>query len=224
MRWIDRGPEPSEIREYASEYTQGWVDYFQSGVQSRPPDFFWAKFRWQLGERSSGMCWYCEQRCSPAMDVGNRSETLDHFRPLSSFPELAYDWANWVYSCRRCNVENKQDKWPEHGYVDPASTSKRDRPESYLDYDLKTHEVIPRSNLTGHDLQRALNTIDNLGLNKRDVLVFRQNWIQRLIDDVRRSPIEERDALAEHFSNDPSEFLGTTRMAMAQLRETGEIP
>ena len=224
MRWIDRGPEPAQVREYARKYTQGWVKYFQDDVQPRPADFFWTRFRWQLGERSSSMCWYCEQRCSPAMDVGSQSETLDHFKPLSSFPELAYDWSNWVYSCHRCNVENKQGKWPEHGYVDPAADNERERPETYLDYDIKTHEVTPRRNLTGDDLQRALNTIDDLGLNRRDVIVLRQNWIQSLINDVRGLPIEDRCALAEHFARHAGEFLGTTRMVLKQMHEAGEIP
>ncbi len=224
MRWIDRGPGPSQVREYASEYTQGWVEYFRDRVEPRPNDFSWVKFIWLLGERSSGMCWYCERRCGPAIDVGSQSESLDHFRPLSTFPELAYEWSNWVYSCRRCNVENKKDKWPENGYVDPAADNELYRPESYLDYDLKTHEVIPRSDLTGIDLQRALNTIDDLGLNKRDVLIFRQDWIQRFINSIRELPVEKRFALAEYIVNHPSEFVGTTRMAIAQLKETGEIP
>ena len=108
LRWIDRGPEPSRVEVYAREYTQGWVSYFQDGVGSRPADSFWREFRSELGERSVGMCWYCERRCDSAAEVGDRASTLDHFRPLSRFPYLAYEWSNWVFSCRRCNVDNKQ--------------------------------------------------------------------------------------------------------------------
>ena len=169
------------------------------------------------------MCWYCERRCDPAADVGDKAATLDHFRPLSRFPNLAYDWSNWVFSCRRCNEDYKNSNWPENGYVEPAAADERDRPERYFDYDLKTHELIPRNDLTGDELRRAWDTIDDLGLNSLDVRYYRQDWIQQLIEDLRKFPIEERRALAECLTAQPNEYLGTTRMALAQLRETGEI-
>ena len=223
MRWIDRGPEPSGVAEYARRYTPGWVSYFQDRVGPRPADFFWSEFRSQLGERSGDNCWYCERHCAPAAPVGDLAATLDHFRPLSRFPNLAYDWSNWVFSCRRCNEDYKNSNWPENGYVDPAAADERDRPERYFDYDMKTHELIPRNDLTGDERQRAWNTIDDLRLNSLDMRYHRKDWIQQLIEDLRKFPIEERRALAEYLTAQPNEYLGTTQMALAQLRETGEI-
>ena len=222
MRWIDRGPEPHRVEVYAGEYTQRWVSYFQNGVGHRPADSLWSEFRSKLGQCSDGMCWYCERRCDSAAEVGGRAATLDHFRPLSRFPNLAYDWSNWVFSCRRCNVRNKQNRWPGTGYVDPAAGDERERPERYFDYDMKTHEVIPRNGLIGDERRRALDTIDDLGLNKVDVRFYRQRWMRRLIEDLRKLPIEEHPALAEHLASYP-EFLGTTRMVLAQMAEAGEI-
>ena len=222
MRWIDRGPEPCRVMAYAREYTPGWVSYFRDRVEARPPDSFWREFRPNLGERSGGMCWYCERRCDWASEVGGRAATLDHFRPLSRFPDLAYHWSNWVFSCRRCNEENKQERWPDTGYVDPATGDERERPERYFDYDMKTHDVIPRNGLTVDERRRALDTIDDLGLNKVDVRFYRQRWMRRLIEDLRTLPIEEHPALAEHLASYP-EFLGTTRMVLAQMQEAGEI-
>ncbi len=224
MRWIDRGPEPDRVGAYAREFTQGWVRYFGDGVVHRPSDYFWSEFRSELGERSGGMCWYCERRCNLPADAGDRAATLDHFRPLSRFPNLAYDWLNWVFSCRRCNSEYKQDRWPENGYVDPATEDERERPEHYFDYDLRTHEVIPRDGLVEDERRRAWDTIDDLGLNSLDVRFYRQDWTRQLIGDLQGFPVEERVALAEYLVNQPSEFLGTTQMVLAHLRETGEIP
>ncbi len=224
MRWIDRGPEPARVGEYAREYTEGWVRYFQDGVEPPPTDSFWGQFRRHLGECSGGMCWYCERHCDSAVEVGDRASTLDHFRPLSRFPYLAYEWSNWVFSCRRCNVDNKQNNWPENGYVDPAAGDVLERPERYFDYDMRTHEVVPRNDLTGNERQRALDTIYDLGLNKIDVLFYRQGWTQRLMEDLLEFPIEERRAFAEFVTTQPSEYLGTTEIVLAQLREAGEIP
>ncbi|MCE2457497.1 MAG: HNH endonuclease [Dehalococcoidia bacterium] len=223
MRWIDRGPEPDRVEAYAREYTQGWVSYFPDRVGSRPTDSFWREFRSRLGECSYGMCWYCERRCDSAAEVGDRAATLDHFRPLSRFPSLAYDWSNWVFSCRRCNVDNKQDLWPDSGYVDPAAADVLQRPEHYFDYDMRTHEVVPRNDLTGNERQRAFDTIHDLGLNKIDVIFYRGRWIRQLAEDLRSLPAEERLALVESLESYPSEFLGTTRMVLAQLHEAGEI-
>ena len=224
MRWIERGPEPGRVEVYAREYTQGWVSYFQDGVEPRPTDSSWREFRQDLGERSSGMCWYCERRCDPAAEVGDRAATLDHFRPRSRFPHLTYQWSNWVFSCHRCNVGHKDDRWPENGYVDPAAGDERDRPERYFDYDLRTHDVIPRDGLVEDERRRVWDTIDDLGLNRLDVRYSRQDWIRQIVEDIRQLPIKERPALARFLESQPSEYLGTTRMALAQLRQAGEIP
>lgn len=167
------------------------------------------------------MCWYCERHCEPASDVGDRSATLDHFKPRSLFPELVYEWSNWVFSCRRCNRDNKGNKWPNSGYIDPAAADVYERPERYFDYDMMTHELIPKDDLSGDERQRALKTIDDLGLNTRDVLTSRQEWIQRFIEDVSQVPVEERAALAKYLENESPEYLGSMRLVLAQLRDDG---
>ena len=129
-----------------------------------------------------------------------------------------------MFSCRRCNEDYKNSNWPENGYVDPATEDERERPERYFDYDLRTHDLIPRGDLAGDERQRALDTIDDLGLNELDVKFYRSNWLRRLTVDFLKLPSEERVALAEFLERDPSEYLGTTRMVLAQLREAGEIP
>ena len=224
MRWIDRGPEPGQVAVYSREYTQGWVSYFQDEVGTRPADSYWREFRSELGERSGGMCWYCERRCGDAAQAGYLAATLDHFRPLSRFPSLAYRWSNWVFSCRRCNDEYKQNKWPENGYVDPAAVDEMERPERYFDYDVKTDEVIPKNGLSEDERHRAWDTIDDLGLNSLDVRYYRQNWTRQIIEGLLRFPVEERLAFAEYLASPPGEYLGTTRLVLAQLREAGEIP
>ena len=223
MRWINRGPAPKRVAEYAREYTPGWVSYHQDGVGERPTDFFWTKFRPKLGERSGGACWYCERRCNSPMPNRELSATLDHFKPRSRFPDLVYDWSNWIFSCLRCNRDNKADKWRDNGYVDPAAADVRERPERYFDYDMLTHEIIPKNGLSGDERQRALDTIEDLGLNKVDVRESRQDWMQQFIENMRQLPEMERAAFAEYLESEPHEFLGAMRMVLAQLREGGEI-
>ena len=217
MRWIDRGPEPDGVQGYAQRFTQGWVEYFEDRIGERPNDSHWREFRELLGSRSGNVCWYCERRCLLDADDVGRAPTVDHFRPLSRHPELAYRWSNWIFSCRRCNGENKQDKWPASGYVDPSAADEQERPERYFDYDAETGEIIPMPGLSSEAHERALRTIDDLGLNRSDVRFYRLHWTRRFVEDWHALPNADRPAFAEFSTRSGFEFVGVTSMAVQQL-------
>ena len=219
MRWIDRGPEPGGVQEYHLMFTQGWVEYFSAGAGGRPDDSYWREFRGMLGDRSAGNCWYCVRRCLREADGGERAPTVDHFRPLSRFPELAYRWSNWIFSCYRCNSEHKEDRWPDTGYVDPSAIDEEERPERYFDYDSDTGEIIPMHGLTSEGRERAQRSIDDLGLNKLDVRFYRLEWTRRFIEDWQALPIEDRSAFVDFATRNGNEFLGITLMAVRQQLE-----
>ena len=216
MRWIDRGPEPGGVQEYTRKFTQRWVEYFRDGVGGRPDDSHWREFRGVLGGRSGGICWYCERHCLREADDGGKAPTVDHFRPLNRFPELAYRWSNWIFSCRRCNEDNKKGKWPDLGYVDPSATDQKERPERYFDYDASTGEIIPIPGLPLEARERAQHTIDDLGLNRLDVLFYRRDWIRRFLEDWQALPIGDRPAFAEFSTRTGHEFVGAISMAVRQ--------
>ena len=218
MRWINRGPEPVGVRAYARQFTQGWVEYFLDKVGERPSDSYWREFRELLGFCSGNICWYCERRCFRDAGEAGRAPTVDHFRPLSRYPELAYAWSNWIFSCRRCNGDNKQDKWPASGYVDPSTTNEQERPERHFDYDAHTGEIIPLPGLSSEARERALRTIDDLGLNKVDVRFYRLDWTRRFIADWQDLPSNDRTAFSEFSTRTGLEFVGTTLMVLQQLR------
>lgn len=174
MRSIDRGPKPDGIDQLASQHTQSWVDYFGTSPAQRgerPQDSGWTRFRGILGERSEYLCWYCECRCRKnEADRDAWTPTVDHFRPKSEFPELAYDWSNWVFSCLACNTY-KADKW-SHGpeYIDPAASAGTEGPEKYFDFkvvkDRGLVRIFPRSG-TGNDAKaRVQRTIDDFCLDR----------------------------------------------------------
>ena len=216
MRWIDRGPEPSGVQEYTRKFTQGWVEYFRGGVGGRPDDSHWRDFRGFLGSRSGGICWYCERRCLREVDDGRRAPTVDHFRPLNRFPELAYRWSNWILSCRRCNEDNKGGKWTDSGYVDPSASDEKERPERFFDYDAVTGEIIPIPGLPSEARERAQRTIADMGLNKLDVWLYRLDWTRRFIEDWHALPIEDRPAFVEFYTRTGHEFVGAILMAVRQ--------
>ena len=223
MRWVDRGPEPGGVAGYARQFTQGWVDYFLGLASERPADFLWGIFRSKLGRRTNDICWYCERQCDVDAELGGRTATVDHFRPLSRFPQLAYAWSNWVFSCRRCNGENKQNSWPESGYVDPCAADVSERPEQYFDYAVNTGEITPKIGLPCDARQRALHTIHDLGLNKLDVMYFRFEWTQLFVADLFALPVADRQAFIASLAEQPVEYAGVTSMVVQQLRRGGDI-
>ena len=222
MRWIDRGPEPSGIRRYDRRFTQRWIQHYRDGVGERPRDSHWRQFREMLGGLSGNVCWYCERLCFRDVDDKGKAPTVDHFKPLRHYPELAYRWFNWVFSCHRCNGDYKRDKWPALGYVDPSVASEQDGPEQYFDYDAQTGEIIPRSGLPREAREKALQTIDDLGLNSRDVLNYRLDWTRRFTRDWKALPAGDRGQFVECFTQMGVEFAGTTLMVVQQLLVSGE--
>lgn len=221
MRWIDRGPEPAGVAGYAQQFTQGWIDYFQNRTGDRPSDYLWSVFRPTLGSRGNNICWYCERQCDA--ETGGRVPTVDHFRPISRFPHLAYEWSNWVFSCRRCNIENKKDKWPDLGYVDPAAAEVVKRPERYFDYDVATGEIFPKIGLTTDARQIARQTIRDLGLDKLDVMYDRFVLMNLFIGELLSRPPMERQSYANDFIQQPHEYGGIAGMVVEQLRQDGRI-
>lgn len=99
----------------------------RAGFQSYAPDVFhrtkkgprfraiWGRAKKTLAAMAHQKCAYCE---SP-IDA-ERSGAVDHFRPKSLFPSLAYDWDNYFLGCGGCNGA-KSDRWPAGGecYVRP---------------------------------------------------------------------------------------------------------
>ena len=223
MRWIDRGPEPDQVAQYARQYTPGWVQFFRNRTGGRPFDFLWSVFRTTLGSRSSDICWYCERQCDAGAQVGGLAPTVDHFRPISRFPQLAYEWANWIFSCRRCNEDNKKDKWPDSGYVDPCADDAAERPEQYFDYDTATGEIVVNDGISGDARTRAEDTIDDLGLNGWDMMWFRQQRILQFVDDLLNRPVSEQPALIASNTVGPVEFSLATRKVVEQLRLNGHL-
>ena len=108
---------------------------------------------------------------------------VDHFRPKTKFPELVYQWSNWVYACRFCN-KSKWNKWPPYGYVNPCAESGKARPENSFDFDPGTGEILVKTGLGPVQHQKADNMIVDLKLNDFDQMKRRVDWIELVKGNV----------------------------------------
>ena len=176
--------------------------------------------RWVAGQAiSAGIA---SGYVTPMQSTAGRAPTVDHFRPLSRFPRLAYEWSNWVFSCYACNGEYKKDKWGDTGYVDPSAAVVAERPEQYFDYDADTGQIVPQNDLSGTARRKASDTIRDLGLNRLNVMLNRQRWTLKFRYDVLELPVSARQAFVELMTGRVP-YAGTTRMVVEQLRQGGHI-
>ena len=181
MHWVDRGPEPGGLGHIRRAYTPRWVQYYRSGVGSKPTDSRWREFHVDLRTHFYGLCGYCECSCKGE---------VDHFRPKSRFPESVYEWSNWIFACHDCN-QAKGDKWPVVGYVDPCTVSESSRPETYFTFDTKTGEIVPLKGLDSDSWDKAQGMIDDLRLNGRHHLEKRVALLYVMKETIPDDPREE---------------------------------
>ena len=211
MHWVDRGPEPGGLEEIRERYTPRWIQYYRNEVGTKPTDSRWRDFHDELQRRFGSLCGYCE---SP-----DRGE-VDHFKPKSRFPELVYEWFDWIFACRACN-QAKREKWPIDGYVDPCSTSQSRRPETYFTFDTKTGEVVPMKELSPDRFDKVQRMIDDLKLNDWHHLVYRRRLLVKMAETIPDDPGEETSVSSRLRSILTSRSYELSSLARAWLVERG---
>lgn len=168
------------------------------------------RVRRALRALANDRCAYCE---NPDGD------TLDHYRPRSSYPELAFVWLNYVPACERCNNAAKGHRFPlwveaagsvcetTAGMAPPEGAPLLVNPRTegaleLLELDLRdTFLLLVRDGLDKYQTQRALTTLDVLRLNRPDVVTARarayQVYCARLKAGIPVAPLEHPTVWAE---------------------------
>lgn len=159
MRKIDRPQQPECLESHATKWTETFVT-----ARQQDPKY---KFRWpqqdcyqavrkQLSEMTQGHCAFCDGR------IGTESrETVEHFRPKSRFPSLAYQWDNLFPCCDMCQSQKREQF--EEGLLKPDDTEFAFN--SYFIANYKTGEIAPSPYADEQDRHRAETTIRIYGLD-----------------------------------------------------------
>ena len=135
---------------------------------NRSNDFIWAIYQGQkvnllllpfLRIETNFHCSFCD-----GFPLETTGETIEHFRPKSSFPLLSYLWANLLYCCKYCN-ENKGENL-ERRLIKPNDIDYSF--ETYFLFDYDSGKIEPNPALIGIDKLKAENTILLYGLNEHN--------------------------------------------------------
>lgn len=160
-----------------------------------------------LSESQFKKCCYCEKQLELKREVD-----VDHFRPKTKVTEnaehpgywwLAYDWDNYLYSCKQCNSDHKINHFPVANEenrisVEGENTDEEqallinpyfEDPSNFLAYDYQDREDIPEGvwvTARGDDAQmRGKHTADICGLNRSDLITRRARVLKTLILALR---------------------------------------
>jgi uncharacterized protein (TIGR02646 family) len=70
---------------------------------NKPSDLssVWGDLKPELSKLSFGKCWYCESRQTRS------DNAVDHFRPKSDYPWLAFSYENYRFACSFCNSPHR---------------------------------------------------------------------------------------------------------------------
>ena len=129
-------------------------------------------------------CAYCERHLH--LGIANLPDCdVDHFRPKSLYPLLAYHPRNYVLACRICNETYKRSHFPiaRSRAVNSKRLAELDAEQADFVHPLDPREprledligfegiiAMPLANLSAREERRANAMIDALQINRRDDL------------------------------------------------------
>lgn len=221
-----RPPEPSYLRgPTVSKIKQELAEKIAAGQQLMSDDFasYWLNrnVREPLWHLHHGKCCYCERKRGI-----NRESDIEHYRPKSKVTGednhpgywwLAYEWTNYLFSCKPCNQSHKRNHFPllpgssrAPGPDDNLSAERPvllnpidDDPASCITFDWVSGGGLFVKALGNDDDDRGSETIKILGLNdvhlmeeRSEVLGLLQELAESMIHMRRKGNAPEIERLA----------------------------
>jgi len=161
LRKVIRNESPECLKAGAAAWTNKFVTAKETGLGQRSFLSNTACYK-TLRKQLMAMTQYHCAFCDGGLGVTSR-ETVEHFRPKSSFPQLAYEWPNLFPCCDKCQSQ-KSGKFDE-------ALLKPDEPdysfENFFISNYKTGELEPLPNAPATIRNQAEVTIKLYGLNSK---------------------------------------------------------
>jgi uncharacterized protein (TIGR02646 family) len=169
-------PETPEILQEADQWG---VEYAANKAANPSYSFQWKTRNGKpinqhilplLKAMTADHCAYCD-----GYPVGQMSlETIDHFRPKSVYPELAYQWQNLFLCCTRCQAAKKEE-FSDH-LLKPDEADYDFNRFFIMNFD--SGEIEVNLLATDPDKVKASYTIELLDLNAKAVCISRQRELR----------------------------------------------
>ncbi|MBF0311151.1 MAG: TIGR02646 family protein [Magnetococcales bacterium] len=136
-----------------------------------------------LSQAHARHCAFCDLRLALSS-----TETIEHFKPKSTFPELAFVWDNLYPACTLCQ-RYKLEKFDDR-LLRPDDTAYSF--DTYFMIDYSCGKLKPNSRLSPVEKERAEKTIELYGLNEAGRPQARFDMLEDL-DKLDRSKQDKYD-------------------------------
>ncbi|MCU0393043.1 MAG: HNH endonuclease [Thermoflexibacter sp.] len=186
--------ERPESPPFLKDKWQKWGEKFKKNkVKNSNFPFQWATYKKQKvnllllpllkEDMNKSHCTYCDG--FPIRSLSK--ETIDHFRPKSQFPELAYQWENLFLCCDRCQSEKLENF--DNNLLKPDE--KEYEFDTYFAINFKTGELIPNPFASVENQEKANITIAMLNLKEEDICIARlKSYATYQYDLTQEKPID----------------------------------
>jgi len=167
------------------DFNKDWADFSQKEKR---------EIKLALTEMTGGYCSYTNKKLGE-LGFGK----IDFFFPKTKGGNS--EWGNLFIANTFADIV-KRDKYSELLLRPDAIDYKFDK---YFDFDFDKHLILPNSNVSKEDQQRALITIEILGLNHPEFVKDRASELQKFLNVVN-ALLHKRDVITNSYGN-IEEFL-----------------
>ena len=237
---IQKPTAPQVLQDNKATWTQNLLDAINTyGGYSKIPEsdknsllshYRHKNIQAALFSSSHHKCAFCE--CIP----GESSHMeVEHFEPKSLYPDLAFDWDNFLPSCRICNEEKSDTDTRTNPIINPAIED----PEQLLTYSFlrikplagsgqeqKAQQTIDVCNLNCERLYNARSALMKSITEYIDELKDKINWISEADTDqkrkVRITKLKNSIAVIDSLTTADSAFSGYAKWFIQQCPEYQE--
>ncbi len=120
-----------------------------------------------------GLCMYCSS---------NEPSQVEHYRPLSVFPDLAFHYENYLWTCDICNRTYKGERFPPD--TEPGAQILNPLEDNVWEYFFLSEQngrLIRKIDIATNDyVPRATSTCKVVGIDRENVQKKRQHRFRRL--------------------------------------------
>lgn len=211
MIFVNRTTKPQILEDNAESWTKDYLEA-RDVVAANPTDankkaataienrYNKTQVKDNLKVMFNHKCAFCESKITH-VDYGQ----IEHFKPKSLYPDLCFEWNNFLLSCSICNGKgNKGDKFPLAHEGGPFINPTEENPDDFFrfEYDtvLKKFVVFPKND-------RAKKMLEIIKLNREELANERTRELSKIVSTINRI-VENDTTKLEIFkgyfsSNDP---------------------
>lgn len=187
MENIDRSKvsEPECLVKNSDKWTDNWKN-------SDKKSFNWHQYQNEkvsdilvknLSLLTNYHCSYCDLF---PVEKGADKPSIDHFKPKSTYEDLAYEWTNLFLACYSCQ-SYKLEKYPDIEPLKPDESYYTF--DEYFEIDFHSGKINPNSCKSKDEQEKARVTIDLFGLNNDSRPISRKRELGKYLDS--NNPILE---------------------------------